>query len=254
MNRRSFIGGIASMAAAAPPDTPRRKTNLYLIENYYLTFGTQQPRINEFMSKGYLPAASSTQPVIFLEALVAPHMPQFMVIQGLESAEELSTMRARMRANPVFQKAFAAWESGAEPPYENYTMTLVKATNYASDISLAPPKEGVTRVFELRTYHSPTWRQLAALHRRFAGPEIQIFHRVGVFPILYSETVIGANMPNLTYLIPFDSLDAREKAWNKFGADPQWVKVRQESIDKDGQLNMVNQISLWRATPYSPVR
>jgi hypothetical protein len=61
-------------------------------------------------------------------------------------------------------------------------------------------------------------------------------------------------MPNLTYVIPFENLAAREKAWDAFGADPEWVKVRKESTDKHGQISSVIQISLYRATPYSPIR
>ncbi|MGH9675260.1 MAG: NIPSNAP family protein, partial [Bryobacteraceae bacterium] len=72
--------------------------------------------------------------------------------------------------------------------------------------------------------------------------------------ILYSSTIIGANIPNLTYVIPFDNLAAREKAWATFAADPEWIKVRQESIDRHGQITSVIQIGLYRATPYSPVR
>jgi hypothetical protein len=75
-----------------------------------------------------------------------------------------------------------------------------------------------------------------------------------VHPILYGTTVIGPNMPNLTYVIPFEDLAAREKAWNAFGADPEWVKVRQESVDKSGQISSIIQISLYRATAYSPIR
>ena len=97
-------------------------------------------------------------------------------------------------------------------------------------------------------------RQLAALKERFAGPEIKIFHRLGIFPILYSETVLGTQMPNLTYLTPFDSLAAREKAWDAFAADPEWVRVRKESIDRHGQISSVMQITLLKATPYSPIR
>ena len=96
--------------------------------------------------------------------------------------------------------------------------------------------------------------QLQALHERFAGPEIKIFHRSGVHPLFYSSTVVGANMPNLTYLIPFDSLAAREQAWAAFGADPVWAKVRQESVEKYGQISNIIRISLYRATAYSPVR
>ena len=77
---------------------------------------------------------------------------------------------------------------------------------------------------------------------------------MGVHPVFYSSTVFGANRPNLTYLIPFDNLAAREKAWNAFGADEEWIKVRKESVERDGQITAVIDLSLHRATAYSPVR
>jgi hypothetical protein len=131
---------------------------------------------------------------------------------------------------------------------------LLEATDYSPEIVPLDPPPKTPRIFELRTYHSPTGRQLRALHERFAGSEIRIFHRCGVHPILYSSTVFGVNRPNLTYVIPFESLAAREKAWAAFGADPEWVKVRKESIEKHGQISSVIQISLFRAMAYSPIR
>jgi hypothetical protein len=92
------------------------------------------------------------------------------------------------------------------------------------------------------------------LHARFAGAEVAIFHRVGIHPVLYSSTLVGPSMPNLTYLIPFESLAAREKAWAAFAADPEWIKVRQESIDQHGQISSVIQMALYRAAVYSPIR
>jgi len=97
-------------------------------------------------------------------------------------------------------------------------------------------------------------RQNRLLHERFAGPEIRIFHRVGVHPILYTTTLIGPNMPNLTYLTPFASLAEREKAWEAFGADPEWIKVRKESIDKGGQITNQISITLLRPAEYSPIQ
>jgi hypothetical protein len=143
-------------------------------------------------------------------------------------------------------------EEGTEPLVEKHSTTLLETTAYSPEIVAKPAAK--PRIFELRVYHSPTWRQLKALHERFAGPEIKIFHRVGVHPLLYTSTLIGDNMPNLTYLTPFDSLAAREKAWDAFAADPEWIKVRKESIDKHGQIANVIQIALYRATPYSPIR
>ena len=55
-------------------------------------------------------------------------------------------------------------------------------------------------------------------------------------------------------LIPFDSLAEREKAWAAFGGDPEWTKVRTESIAKNGQVSSIIQMSLFKATPYSPVQ
>jgi hypothetical protein len=55
-------------------------------------------------------------------------------------------------------------------------------------------------------------------------------------------------------VIPFTDLAAREKAWNAFAADPAWQKMRKESIEKGGEIVSSNQILLYRATKYSPVR
>lgn len=91
------------------------------------------------------------------------------------------------------------------------------------------------------------------MNERFAGLEIKFFQRVGVNPLSYSTTVFGTMRPNLTYIIPFENLAAREKAWNAFGADPEWIKVRRESIERGGQISSQMQISLYRVTAYSPV-
>jgi len=244
---------VNTQAAAAAEE---KKTRFYALDNFYLKSGTQLGRMNDFVSKTLLPALEKQpwRPRIFLEAMVAPHMPQFAAISGFQSMEEMWSQRRSMLANEELQKAFEAWESGPEAPYEHYSVSLLEAADYSPEIS--PPAEApkAPRIFELRTYHSPTWRQLRALHERFAGPEIRIFDRCGVHPILYTTMIFGQNLPNLTYLIPFESLAAREKAWAAFGADPEWIKVRKESTDKHGQVSSVIQISLYRATRYSPIR
>ncbi len=255
MNRRTFVESLAGAVvpgAAAP--ARKRKNNFFLLETYYLRNGTQVPRMHEFASAGLLPALEKIHrgAKIFMEGVVAAHMPQYVIVLGLETAAGFRTLHADLGKDPAYRKALAAWESGPEAPYEHYSRALLQATGYSPEVSGAAPDK--PRIFELRTYHSPTWRQLAALHERFAGPEIRIFHRCGIHPVLYSETVIGPHMPNLTYLTPFDSLAAREKAWDAFAADPEWVKVRKESIDAHGQISSVIRISLLRAAPYSPVR
>lgn len=238
-------------AEAAP-----KRTRFYTLQHFYLKNGTQMGRMHDFWSKTCLPALGKLHsgPVILLEALVAPHMPQYAAVIGYRGMEEIQKVQSALHAQLEFQKGLAEWERDPEPPYEHYSTSLLEATEYSTEIRPLDPPPKTPRIFELRTYHSPTLRQLRALHERFAGPEIEIFHRVGVHPVLYSTTIYGANQPNLTYLIPFENLAAREKAWAAFGADPEWIKVRKESIEQHGQISSVIQIWLFRAAAYSPIR
>lgn len=232
-----------------------KRTRFYSLESYKLKNGSQLPRLHDYFSQALLPSMAKvhTGPKIFMEALVAPHMPQVAVVYGFESLEEMAAIHSKLSSDSEFRNNTETLESGAEPPFESLDTTLLEAAPYSPEVPIAG-EGSKPRIFELRVYHSPTYRQLKALHERFAGPEIRIFHRVGVHPLLYSSTLIGQNLPNLAYLIPFDDLSAREKAWNAFNADPEWIKVRKESIDRSGQIASTIQISLWRAAAYSPVR
>jgi len=242
------VAGVSGEAATA-------RTRYYTMEALLLENGDQTPRLHDFLSQGFFPAARKfhTGPMMCLEAIVAPHMPQVLVVMGYASAEDALALYPRLHQQEGYAAALEKWESGPNPPYQQTISTLLEATEYSPEI--APHVAGKQpRIFELRTYHSPTWRQLSALHQRFAGPEIAIFHRNGIFPVLYTSTVYGSNLPNLTYLIPFDDLAAREKAWAGFGADPEWTKTRKESVAKNGEITPVIQISLFKATAYSPVQ
>ena len=221
-------------AAGAP-----KKSGFWSLENYYLKQGAQMARLHEYLQQGALPAMKTVHsgPIIVMEAMVAQHMPQVAVAAGFESYQQWKDVRAK----------------APEQPFEHMPVTLLESAPYSPEVANVQ-RNRKPRVFELRVYHSPFRSQLRALHERFAGPETNIFARVGVHPIFHSSTIAGANMPNLTYLIPFENLAAREKAWDAFGADAEWVKVRKESIEKYGQISSVVQISIFKAAEYSPVR
>ena len=260
MIRRSFLetmGAAGALAGAGLAQTGTvKRTGIYLLEIYDFKAGTQPARFHNHMSKSALPALGKVHsgPKLVMDAVIAPHSPQSMVILGFQSVEELWSVHAKVSQDRELEKASEEWQAGAEPPFEQQTNMILEATSFSPEIVPLDPPPKAPRLFELRVYHSPTRRQLQALEERFAGPEIRIFHRVGVHPILYGSTVIGPNMPNLTYVIPFDDLAAREKAWSAFGADEEWAKVRQESVEKSGQISNIIQISIYQATTYSPIR
>ena len=249
-----LVGGMGVAMSGAATDSKR--TAFYVMQSFLMKNGSQVPRIHEYLAKGGIPNIQKLHngPIIALEALVAAHMPQVVLILGFESLEQLWSVHGRLIANEDWQTRHREWESGPEAAFETQTNVLLQAAEYSPEIEVSREPRKTPRVFELRVYHSPTSRQLAALHERFAGPEIKIFHRSGIHPLFYSSTVFGESMPNLTYLIPFDSLADREKAWAVFGGDPEWSKVRTESIAKSGQISSMIQMSLFKATPYSPVQ
>ena len=191
-------------------------------------------------------------PVIILDALIAPHTPEIVMIAGFSSFEEIWAMRSKVMDDAGMVAAANKLDQGTEPPFDSQSVSIIEAAPYSPEI--VAEKRDTPRLFELRVYHSPRFSQLQALHNRFNNAEIKIFHRSGIHPVLYGSTVVGPNQPNLTYLIPFDSLAAREKAWAAFGADPDWIKTRQESVEKYGQITAVNDIAIYRAAAYSPIK
>jgi hypothetical protein len=107
-----------------------------------------------------------------------------------------------------------------------------------------------SRVFELRTYRSPSEpagrRKLEMFE---AGGELALFKRLGFQTVFFGRGVIGAGLPSLTYMLVFADVAAREKAWLTFRDDPEWLKLR----DQPAFVDVVSQIdaTLLRPTEYS---
>jgi hypothetical protein len=253
MNRRSFLlstGGLAALPAAAQT----RKTRIYRLDYYYLRQGSQPGRLNDFLS-AMIPMQSkeATAQGVFT-VLVGPHLPTTIALTGFPGMEQMEAADERLRGSARYQAALDKLEQGAEPPYDHVERVLLRAADFSPEIAPLKEKPAKPRVFELRVYHAPTERQLRFVHERFSGPEIPIFHKSGIHPVLYANAIAGPLMPNLTYLTPFDDLAAREKAWDAFGADPAWLKAREESIQKGGQIVSNSTITLLRPTPFSPIQ
>ncbi len=252
------MGGAAMFSAltGAEADAQQtgRKTRLYRLQYLYFRQGEQGNRISQFLSSQMPLITKNIHTFGVFSSLVAPHNPMTLVLSGFSGFEEMESADERIRKDSGYQSAFEEMEKGSEPPFDRADTVLLRATDFSPEIVPLKEKPKIARIFELRVYHSPTERQLRQLHERFSGPEIGIFHRVGVNPILYANTIAGPDMPNLTYLTPFTSLADREKAWDAFGADPEWAKARSESIARGGQIVSQNNIMLLRAAAFSPIQ
>ena len=59
-----------------------------------------------------------------------------------------------------------------------------------------------------------------------AGDFASLFPRVGIRPVSLRPVSQGMAGGDLTYLIPFENLTARDRAWTALNADAQWTGAR----------------------------
>ena len=103
---------------------------------------------------------------------------------------------------------------------------------------------GANAWLNLRVYESHNERAGKKKIEMFNKGELAIFRRVGLTPVFFAETIAGAAMPNLTYLLVFPDEAGREAAWNQFRDDAEWKKLRAipEYADKEIVSHITNKI------------
>ena len=146
-----------------------------------------------------------------------------LIIFSYPSLAEMEARWGKLNSDPDYAAAVAEVEKD-EPAFYRMEAMLLRATSFCPPFVATPAGDPPHKLYELRIYESPTNRQLGYLHDRFGAGEIDIFHKSGIHPILYADTVFGPNQPNMAYLIPFESESHREKAWAAFRANPDWIK------------------------------
>jgi hypothetical protein len=106
-------------------------------------------------------------------------------------------------------------------------------------------------IYEVRSYEVVPGR-MPAMHARFRDHTLGFFARHGMGVVGFWEAVIGTTNV-LHYLLAFDDLAHRERAWAGFLGDPEWQRVRAES-ERDGPIVARVRSEIWRPTPYSPMQ
>ncbi|MCS7159447.1 MAG: NIPSNAP family protein [Gemmatales bacterium] len=106
-----------------------------------------------------------------------------------------------------------------------------------------------TTVYELRIYHAAPGK-MDALLARFRQHTVKLFEKHGITNVGYWVPVDPKD-ERLIYVVAFSTVEAREKAWKAFSADPEWQRVRAET-EKEGRLVTKVESFLMRATDYSP--
>ena len=85
----------------------------------------------------------------------------------------------------------------------------------------------------------------------FNAGEVPIFRRAGLTPVFFGETVVGANMPSLIYMVTFSDMSARDAAWSAFSKDPEWKTLSADPQYRDN-VSAISDIIL-QPTAYSQI-
>lgn len=202
------------------------------------------PRLHAYLGGSLLPFLKQIHdgPGICLEAIVAPHTPQALLVTAFSSFNQMLDIRGRIASDPGIRLARADLES-------------MRALDQVQSQVLTAPRESVrfpansnrpaTGVFEVRSYYAPEW------HDRPPARVSAILSRAGIHPILDGSAAASEHLPQFTYLIPFASLAAREEAWARLDADPEWIGMQRESTARHGSAVKVTGKSIFKLAPYS---
>jgi hypothetical protein len=106
-------------------------------------------------------------------------------------------------------------------------------------------------IYELRNYEVIPGK-MPILNERFAKVTMPLFEKYGFNVVGFWTADVGTSNV-LTYMLAFDDLAHREKAWAAFRADPVRAKAFAES-ERDGVLVARITNSILRPTAYSPLQ
>lgn len=106
-------------------------------------------------------------------------------------------------------------------------------------------------IYEMRKYEVVPGR-MPAMNTRFRDHTCALFEKHGIKIIGFWEAVVGTSNV-LNYMLAFDDLGHRDRAWTAFQTDPVWIKARADS-EKDGPIVARVVSEIWRPTDYSPLQ
>lgn len=253
MQRRQFLhstvaaGGALSLGGVAEAaDTPAVR-EFYELRAYFIRPG-QRARLDAYLQQGLLPALGriDAPPTgVFYENPEADEPVVWVLIRHRDAAGP-AQLAAMLAGDAKHLTASTEHLSGPkETAVYDRIETSILAGIDALPALIAP--ERTPRLFNLRIYES---FNTATLHKKiemFAQGELDIFRRVGLTPVFFSETLSGPRLPSLTYLLVFPDEAARAQAWNTFRADPDWQRLK--AIPDYADAKLVSRITNKILTP-----
>jgi hypothetical protein len=237
------VGALRTESSTAQPDAKTQgQREFYQLRKYTLRNGPQTVLTQQYFEHALIPALArmGMGPIGAFKLDVGPQTPTFYLLIPAVSAEALAGLDATLGADEQYVKAAAGFRDApaATPAFERAERSLLQA--FAGWPTLTAPKVGdgklPKRMFQLRTYESPSQAAHARKVAMFNQAEIGIFTRNGLAPVFFGETVVGTRMPSLTYMLTFSDTAELTTHWAAFSADAEWKELSRKPGNTDADI------------------
>lgn len=249
MQRRAFLGsacaaGAAAVGAAAGR-APAAETGdkQYLELRHYKTADmAHRKRLEAFLAKAAIPAwnAAGVATVgVFVD--LEGKNPDLRVLLPYASAGDVVPVRRKAWEAILDNKAVAdiVHAEKKDPAYKRIESSFMLSFDGVPKVEV--PEKTPGRIFQLRIYESHSQAKAFKKIKMFnEGGELAIFREVAMNPVFFGETLIGGNLPNLTYMLTFPDMAAKDANWKKFIGHPKWKTLSKDPEYKDTVSNITN--------------
>ncbi|UCF35840.1 MAG: NIPSNAP family protein [Acidobacteriota bacterium] len=230
MNRRQFgKAGLAGVVGASLTQGAQAAgaVSYYELRTYELRNDLDVGATRTLFKENLLPVlkAQADGPIGCFNIVSGQDSPALVV---LIPYSDLSKVQANtdLAASSAHQERWKAFES-VDLPYIRMRSSVMKA--FAGHPKIEVP-EGIDggHLFELRCYEAKNGVKSAAKIDMFNQEEIKIFRDCGMKLVFFGEGLFGDRLPHLTYMVAFKDMADRTQAWAKFGANPDWNRIKND--------------------------
>lgn len=246
MHRRDLLAGLAASALAAQGQTKASHLpNTFLeLKTWCLHNSTenQAARLADYLDGGLTPALKATGAALIgaFSNVIGSDGPYYVSLAQYASLAAFQESIAHLATDAAHQRELQKLSAASPFPFVRVESSLLRSFDGFPSAALpdatTPQPKRAPRIFELRTYESHSFYTLARKVGMFNQGEASIFERLQMRPVFFGETLVGPRQPNLTYMLSFDDLAARENLWHEFVSDAEWKSLSAHPDLKDPEI------------------
>ena len=202
-----------------------------MLRRYNLLSGPQLKLTESYFSDALIPALArmGISPAGAFRLDIGPETPAYYLLIPSLNVAPLIDLDLRLATDAEFLAAAAPfWNATAlAPAFQRVEVSLLWA--FQGWPKLTPPAATATktkRIFQLRTYESPSNGEHVRKVEMFHAGEFEIFRNAGFHPVFFGDTLIGlAHAQPHAYMLSFADLAELDAKWDVFRNEPAWKKL-----------------------------